>query len=109
MTDNKDELLVKKFFEGNRIDLPDDGFSHRVMRRLPDRERRLNRLWTALCVVVGVVCCVKFDWIGGLSECVSNLFTFVSSGHWLLDKPYMLWLLLLSVIFLGGYKAIARE
>lgn len=35
MTDNNDDVLVKKFFSENRIDVPDDGFSRRVMRRLP--------------------------------------------------------------------------
>ena len=27
MTDNNDDVLVKKFFSENRIDVPDDGFS----------------------------------------------------------------------------------
>lgn len=44
MTDNNDDVLVKKFFSENRIDVPDDGFSRRVMRRLPDRTRRISRL-----------------------------------------------------------------
>lgn len=55
MTDNNDDVLVKKFFSENRIDVPDDGFSRRVMRRLPDRTRRISRLWTAVCVVVGLL------------------------------------------------------
>ena len=30
MTDNNDDVLVKKFFSENRIDVPDDGFSRRA-------------------------------------------------------------------------------
>ena len=53
MDEKRDELLVRKFFEENKIEIPDAGFSRRVMRRLPDRTRRLNRNWTAICVAVG--------------------------------------------------------
>lgn len=59
MDEKRDELLVRKFFEENKIEIPDAGFSRRVMRRLPDRTRRLNRIWTAICVAVGVVMCVN--------------------------------------------------
>lgn len=59
----KDERLLQSFFADCQIDIPDDGFSDRVMQALPSSEmemevekrRRLEHLWTAVCVAVGVV------------------------------------------------------
>lgn len=53
MTEN-DELLVARFLARNTRDVPDDGFSDGVMRRLPVRSRPLYRIWTALCALLGV-------------------------------------------------------
>ena len=37
------------------MQVADDGFSQRVMQRLPQRDvRSLSRLWTAFCIVIGV-------------------------------------------------------
>jgi len=53
MIDNKiDDELLAKFFENNKIgDIPDDGFSDRVMHTLPKHNEWLNTLWTAVCAI----------------------------------------------------------
>ena len=62
-----DNQLLQAFFADNRMEeIPDDGFSDRVMQALPSLEqeqalakrRRLEHLWTAACVAVGVVAAV---------------------------------------------------
>ncbi len=62
-----DNQLLQAFFADNRMEeVPDDGFSDRVMQALPSLEqeqalakrRRLEHLWTAACVAVGVVAAV---------------------------------------------------
>ena len=71
-----DELLLQAFFADNRMDeVPDDGFYNRVMQALPALEqektvpafeqeqalakrRRLEHLWTAVCVAIGVIAAV---------------------------------------------------
>lgn len=62
-----DEQLLQAFFADNRMaGIPDDGFSDRVMLALPaleqekalSRRRRLEHLWTAACVAVGVIAAV---------------------------------------------------
>jgi len=54
MNDN-DEQLIQMFFAEQRQDIPDQGFSRRVMRQLPSRAWQLNRIWTAICSVVGIL------------------------------------------------------
>ena len=46
MTENNDKLLAD-FFAENRQEITDNGFTRRVIRRLPDRGKRLANLWTA--------------------------------------------------------------
>ena len=80
-----DDQLLQAFFANNRMEeVPDDGFSDRVMQALPSLEqeknmlaleqektvlaleqeqalakrRRLEHLWTAACVAIGVVAAV---------------------------------------------------
>lgn len=62
-----DDQLLQTFFADNRMEeVPDDGFSDRVMQALPSLEqeqalakrRRLEHLWTAACVAVGIVAAV---------------------------------------------------
>ena len=53
MTDNdyKDKLL-EDFFAANRHEVADDGFTRRVMRRLPQRHNRLAQAWNTLCILL---------------------------------------------------------
>ncbi len=53
--ENLEEQLVNQFLHEQTTEIPDNGFSQRVMNALPDnRERRLNHLWVALCTLIGV-------------------------------------------------------
>lgn len=55
------DLLLQQFFsEAARQQLADDGFSHRVMKRLPSRTNWFVRIWTTVCVVVGAILFVVF-------------------------------------------------
>lgn len=60
MTNNDDKLLERFFSEAARTEIPDGGFSRRVMRSLPDRTLLKARLWAAFCVVLGVALAVGF-------------------------------------------------
>lgn len=68
MTD-KDNILIDDFFEGRndladlfkqaaQQQIEDNGFTERVMHNLPetktDAVRRLSRLWSLFCILVGV-------------------------------------------------------
>lgn len=62
-----DEELLQRFFaDSARMDIADDGFTNRLMRRLPEevdtRCYRLYRLWTAAMVAV---CVAVFFFVNG--------------------------------------------
>ena len=51
----QDEALLERFFSEQRAEIQDHGFSRRVMRQLPSRNNKLNRWWTAFCIMLGIV------------------------------------------------------
>ena len=62
-----DEQLLQAFFADNMMaEIPDEGFSDKVMLSLPALEqeralvkrRRLEHLWTAVCMAIGVIVAV---------------------------------------------------
>lgn len=57
-----DHQLLEQFFEPARKQQVDDnGFTERVMRRLPDGALRLSHYWTIFCIVVAVVLFFVFN------------------------------------------------
>ena len=58
MTD-KENILIEDFFKkAAQQQIEDNGFTERVMQNLPElktnKVRRLSRLWTLFCVIVGL-------------------------------------------------------
>ncbi len=69
MMKNEDKLL-KDFFDSKRQEIEDNGFSARVMRKLPIRRQRIVQIWSAVCTVIGMLI---FFLLNGL-ELVLNAF-----------------------------------
>ena len=54
--DRKDEQLLQQFFsEAAQQTIDDNGFTERVVSRLPLRVKRFTRIWTACCILVAAV------------------------------------------------------
>lgn len=75
MTDNE---LLEQFFEpARRMRVADNGFTERVMNRLPRHDVRwLSRLWTVFCIVVAVVLFVVLQ---GWESVAHGIYTLVST------------------------------
>lgn len=52
--ENEDDVLLTRFFDEQRQDIADDGFSRSVMQRLPKSTERPYVLWQAACLVAGI-------------------------------------------------------
>lgn len=76
---NDDDILLEQFFQAARVEqLADNGFSHRVMMRLPERQQRLSQIWTWGCVIVAVA---VFIFIGGGQQVAAGIIRVLSSVH----------------------------
>lgn len=65
----EDEQLLQNFFADFKEEIPDDGFSEKVMSRLPDTShRRLERWWQVACIVVGVAFLCSSQVLGNLQD-----------------------------------------
>ncbi len=65
-----DDKLIKEFFGQHREEIPDNGFSRRVMRQLPDRRSRWSGLWTGFVGLIAILIFVRLD---GLQAMVASL------------------------------------
>lgn len=109
MTDNKDEILIERFFNENRITIEDNGFSRRVMNRLPDRARRINRLWTAVCAMAAIIFIIKNDFFTMLCGSLKGLAADITTNDTLFVNPLIIVMSLLIIIFLSGCKLITSD
>lgn len=80
MTKNDDRLLERFFDSARRAEIPDAGFSRRVMGSLPDRALLTARLWWAFCVLLGVCLAVGFRVWRLLGDYFWSLVHLVSDG-----------------------------
>lgn len=62
MTEN-DDRLIEQFLAPGRREIADNGFTHRVLNRLPDRRERLARLWTFTGFTLALVLFIALDGI----------------------------------------------
>ena len=108
---DKDNILIEDFFKQAAMQqIEDNGFTERVMENLPDMHlatvRRLSRLWTAFCVVIGVVLFFVFGgwevlqslFFGGLHMLVGWLEVFMVTAS-TAEIPVNPWVILLLVAF----------
>ncbi|MCR4852324.1 MAG: DUF5056 domain-containing protein [Prevotella sp.] len=51
---SNDEELVELFFNEQKTEIADDGFTHRVVSHLPGQSSRLNHIWTTICIVLTI-------------------------------------------------------
>ena len=108
---DKDNILIEDFFKQAAMQqIEDNGFTERVMENLPDMHlatvRRLSRLWTVFCVVIGVVLFFVFGgwevlqslFFGGLHMLVGWLEVFMVTAP-TAEIPVNPWVILLLVAF----------
>ena len=60
MIEDNDSLLQQFFSEAASQQIADDGFTERVMQRLPSRMNWFVRIWNTVCIVLFAVLFVVF-------------------------------------------------
>ncbi len=117
MTDDKENKMIEMFFDENKIDIADDGFSRRVMQGIGNRTWRYNRNWTVVCIVIGVLFLFfrynlssffSSDWKSIIGDLIGSLSDFATQSSLLL-MPGTYVLAILSLVVFGGYKLITEE
>ena len=58
-----DDKLLKQYFGEHKLEIADNGFSHRVIKNLPGRSINVSGIWTTCCMAVALI---LFFALGGL-------------------------------------------
>ncbi len=74
LSDDADEKLLQSFFADCRVEVPDDGFSQKVIASLPVRKHaRLEQIWLTLCLLLGASAFVVENGWGRILDVLSAL------------------------------------
>ncbi len=99
------DKLIRDFFGEHKQEIADNGFSRRVMHRLPDRQRKLTRLWKACVATILLVLFFVFGGLQGLIGTLRDIFvSMVQHGATNFD-PRTLIIVVVVLGFLGIHKA----
>lgn len=109
MNKTDDEKLIERFFSENPVKIDDDGFTRRVMHRLPDRMVWLNRLWTACCAVILVLVIMKCGLLTWLSGSLHGLLADVTHGGTITSVPVLVVFVLPTVLALVSASVFVKQ
>jgi len=68
----------KKIFTANKADIPDNGFSERVAKRLPERKSILPQTVVIICIMIGLLLTFAIQGITPMFEQINSLITSIS-------------------------------
>lgn len=96
-----DDKLIQDFLLAHKQELPDQGFSRRVMRRLPvtQRAQQLSNLLTTVCTLLCCIWFYLFDGVHILWQLLQNLFAW-QAYQWVMQGN--LQMLTITLIVLTG-------
>ena len=109
MVTDEDERLVNSFFNSHPIEVSDQGFSHRVMRHLPKTAWQMNRIWTIVCTLQGILMLFLNKGVQALCGSISGLWADLSTNMLYHQSLLMTYLALICVLMVGGYMAATSE
>lgn len=93
-----DDKLIKSFMLANKHEIMDNGFSRRVVRRLPQRAQWLSDI---LSVVCAIICCTLFYVFNGfevLFQTICEVFT--SQSYSLMSNTNFQSLIIATIVLL---------
>lgn len=104
MTETDNDKLLRDFFAENKREIEDNGFSRRVMKRLPHRSERAARLWSALVLVVSTGLFVGLGGLQAIWNTLREVFvSMVEQGTAELD-PQSIIIVAIVLVVLGTQK-----
>ena len=98
-----DDKMLKQFFNDNKNEVEDNGFSERVMSHLP--AQRLAKLWTLISFLLAITLFVILDGFQIIAGILRNVFvSLVQNGAENVD-PKSLLIALIVLVVIGIRKA----
>jgi len=99
------EQELKKIFANHKTDIPDDGFSERVIRQLPNRKSLLPQMVMIVSIIIGLVLMlVTPGFAPFVSEQINSLVVSITHLQVPSASAVATYLSLLSLLGIIGYS-----
>lgn len=108
MTD-KDDVLLRKFFTEQKQTIADDGFSRKVMRRLPSKAIRYSRIWSTICIVAILLVFVTCHGFKQILNILDALVRTVPTHNIFDYSPFTIAIIVVVLAGLGLYNLVMEE
>ena len=100
-----DDKMLKQFFNDNKNEVEDNGFSERVMSHLPGKAQRLAKLSTLISFLLAITLFVILEGFQIIAGILRNVFvSLVQNGAENVD-PKSLLIALIVLVVIGIRKA----
>ena len=108
MIEDNDSLLQQFFSEAASQQIADNGFTERVMQRLPSRMNWFVRIWNTVCIVLFAVLFVVFrGW--DLLAVQLEVMLRTMSAHSFSINLLMVFTIVFGLLFVGVGEVIYKE
>jgi len=101
------EQDLKKIFAEHKTDIPDKGFSERIIKQLPERRSILPQIVMVVFILIGLALMFALNGVAPLLDPIAGLITSVSRLQAPSPSSIVIYLGFLSVVGIIGY-AIAQ-
>jgi hypothetical protein len=108
MTD-KDDILINKFFAEQKQIINDDGFSRRVMRKLPSKISCYSRIWSTVCLLAALLLFVTCHGFKLIINCLDVILR-TTPTHSIFDcSPLAIAIAIVTLGGVGIYSLVMAE
>lgn len=104
MMESNEDKLLREFFAKEKKEIADNGFSHRVMRRLPNRVNRLMQVWAVFVSLVTLLLFFAFDGLQAVISTLRDVFVSMVQSSATNFDPISLVIAAVVLAFLGVRK-----
>jgi len=103
------EKDLKEIFKAHRIDIRDEGFSERIIRKLPERRNVLPHIIMVAFIIIGLSFCFIIQGITPIIEQVNSLITSINNLQAPSPSSVITYIVLLGTIGLISYPLVKTE
>ncbi len=104
-----DDKMIRHFFEDNKKEIADRGFSRKVMQSLPKERRVAFKICTLIITLLAFVLFIMYDGFLGLIYIFRDIFVSIAQSSDLYTNPKSIIIAVVVLLILGIKKVISLE
>ena len=97
---------LREIFTAHKMDVPDDGFSEHIIKKLPERKSILPQIIMVTCITIGLVLTLAIHGIIPILNNINALITSISHAQIPQASSFFTYLCILSLMGIITYSII---